>query len=120
VNNTTNGQIFMETINFTVDNVQFDPEADLISNNNSVVLDLDDEDPEMQFSVYPNPAKTELFIHKPNGLNISNIKIIDLFGRVVLESEFENNINIESLSSGLHFIEFNTNQGSFHKRLLKQ
>jgi len=118
--NTSNGQVFLEGIMFNVANIQFDPEFDLISNNNSVVLGLNDEFPGLQFSVFPNPANTEIFIQKPNDLVISNIRIRDILGRLVLESPFQDNLNIESLSTGLHFLTFTTNKGFIHKRLLKQ
>ncbi len=120
LNNTSNGQVFTEVVAFNIDNIQFDPEFDLISKNNSVVLGLNDEFPNVQFSVYPNPANTEIFIQKPNDLEISNIRIYDIFGRLVKESNEQRRLNIEELSTGLHFMIFETSSGTIHKRLLKQ
>lgn len=120
LNNTSNGQIFLETVTFNVTSIQFDPESDLISKNNSVVLGLDDELPNVQFLLYPNPAKTEIFIQKTSNLDILNIRIYDILGRMVLEPPFQDRLNIESLSTGLHFLTFYTNEGLIHKRLLKQ
>ena len=51
---------------------------------------------------------------------ISKIRIFDVLGRIVKESNFKNRINIERLSTGLHFLIIETNEGTIHKRLLKQ
>ncbi|NNL15660.1 MAG: T9SS type A sorting domain-containing protein [Flavobacteriaceae bacterium] len=120
LNHTSNGQVFLESVTFEVDNIQFDPESDLISRNNSVVLGLSDSILDVSFVVYPNPAHSEVFIQKPNDLIISKIEILDLLGRKVKEMLFESKISIELLSSGLHFLKFETNKGTIHKRLLKQ
>ena len=120
LDNTSNGQVFLEPVTFSVDNIQFDLESDLISKNNSVVLGLNDAIGDISFSVYPNPANTEVFIQKPNDMIISKIRIFDVLGRTVKETNFKNRINIEQLSTGLHFLTIETNKGTIHKRLLKQ
>ncbi len=120
LNNTSNGQVFLEPVTFNVDNIQFDLESDLISKNNLVVLGLNDVISDVAFSVYPNPANTEVFIQKPNDVIISKIRIFDVLGRKVKETNFKNRINIELLSTGLHFLTIETNKGTIHKRLLKQ
>ena len=70
--------------------------------------------------MYPNPAQTEFYIQKPSDLSITNIQIFDVLGRIVKENPYQNNVNIEALSTGLHFIRFETNRGVIHKTLLKQ
>lgn len=120
LNNSTNGEVFLETVTFNVSDIQFDPEFDLISNSNSVLLGIDEEDLNLQLIVYPNPTKNQFFIQKPNNLSISNIQIFDVLGRMVTETSYQNSVNIETLSTGLHFIKFETNKGSIYKRLLKQ
>lgn len=120
LDNTSNGQVFLEPVTFNVDNIQFDLESDLISKNNSVVLGLNDEILDMPLLVYPNPANNEVFIRKPNDMIISKIRIFDVLGRAIKETNFMNRINIEQLSEGLHFLTIETNKGTIHKRLLKQ
>lgn len=120
LDNTSNGQVFIEPVTFDVDNVQFDPEFDLISKNNSVVLGVNDEIIDVSFVVSPNPANSEVFIQKPSNLVVKNIRIFDIVGRLVKETSFQYRLNIESLSTGLHFMIFETDIGSIHKRLLKQ
>lgn len=118
--NTTNGQSFIEDVNFTVAEIQFDPEYDLISKNNLVILGLDDLSLNNAFSIYPNPAQTEFFIQKPEDISVLKIQIFDVLGRLVKETSYQSKISIERLSSGLHFVKFNTDKGVIHKTLLKQ
>ena len=120
LNNTSNGEVFLETVSFDVSSIQFDPEYDLISKNNTVTLGIDELNLESSFLVYPNPAQTEFYIQKPSDLSITNIQIFDVLGRIVKENPYQNNVNIEALSTGLHFIRFETNRGVIHKTLLKQ
>ena len=120
LDNTINGEVFLEAVTFNVSSVQFDPEYDLISKNNTVILGADDPNLDVSFIVYPNPAQTEFFIQKSNALSISNIQIFDVLGRMIKETPYQANVNIEALSTGLHFIKFETNKGTIHKTLLKQ
>ncbi len=120
LDNTINGEVFLEAVTFNVSSVQFDPEYDLISKNNTVILGADDPNLDVFFIVYPNPAQTEFFIQKSNALSISNIQIFDVLGRMIKETPYQANVNIEALSTGLHFIKFETNKGTIHKTLLKQ
>ena len=120
LNNITNGEVFLQTVAFDVSDIQFDPEYDLISKNNTVTLNINELNLESSFVLYPNPAQTEFYIQKPSDLSISNIQIFDFLGRIVKETSYQNNINIEALSTGLHFIKVETNKGTIHKRLLKQ
>ena len=61
------------------------------------------------FSLYPNPAKTEVFIKNSTGTRLSKVKVFDLTGKLVLTKAVENNettpsVNIATLSSGLYLI----------------
>jgi len=69
--------------------------------------------------VYPNPVNTLLHIKKPDDLTINSLKIYNLLGQLVEEFSFLETIDVEHLSSGMHFIVFQTNKGVFHKKVLK-
>ncbi len=120
LNNTSNGEIFLEPVTFNVNEIQFDPEYDLISRNNTIVLGVDEPNLDLTFLIYPNPAQSDFYIQNPSTLSISSIQIFDVLGRMVKETSYQNSINIETLSTGLHFVKFNTNKGVIHKTLLKQ
>lgn len=120
LNNTSNGEVFIEAVTFDVSSILFDPEFDLISKDNIVLSGIDALNLDLSVLVYPNPAQTEFYIQKPSELSISKIQIFDILGRIVKEKTYQNNINIETLSTGLHFIKIVTNIGIIHKTLLKQ
>ena len=59
-------------------------------------------------SFYPNPAKTEIFIKNSSGAMLSNVKIFDLTGKLILSKAIENSdtpsVTIADLSSGMYLI----------------
>lgn len=55
-------------------------------------------------SIYPNPANDVVKILNDNNLNITNIEIVDLTGRVVLNTDKTDDINITELSEGQYFV----------------
>jgi aminopeptidase N len=118
--NITNGQEFIEVVNFTIDTVEFDPESDIISKDNSVSLNTELFVLDKELLVYPNPSSSMIYVNKPFALDIEIVRIFDVLGKLIIEQPFEDAINIETLSSGLHFIQFETNEGIIHKSLLKQ
>jgi len=117
--NTFQGQTFTETVNFSVSEVLFDPDFDLISRNNIVTLSTNTYSIANSLIMYPNPTTTYLKFEKSEALTINAIQIFDVLGKLVLETDYQESIRTESLSSGIHFVKFSTNQGVFHKRLLK-
>ena len=120
LDNTTNMQQFLNSVNFTVANVLFDPEADLISKNNSVTLGIDHVQLEASLFLYPNPVSQTLNIQKPESLDISKISIYNTLGQLVLQqSNISNTINVSTLVSGLFFVQLQTNKGQINKSLLK-
>src|SRR5690606_35619750 len=116
LDNTTNMQQFLNSVNFTVDNVLFDPEADLISKNNSVTLGIDHVQLEASLLLYPNPVSQTLNIQKPESLDISKISIYNTLGQLVLQqSNISNTINVSTVVSGLFFVQLQTNKGQINK-----
>ena len=120
LDNTTNNEEFFRDVTFTVSQVEFDPETDLISKDNTVLLSTEEYIPDIEFKIFPNPVQAELQIQKPTQMDITAIKVFNILGQLVLEPEFNEIINVTSLSTGLHFIRFETNEGIIYKSLLKQ
>jgi len=120
LDHTTNGQQFNEAITFTVASIEFDPEADLISRNSTTTLSNEDFTLNTELAMFPNPASTALNLRVPSDLEITNIKIFNPLGQLVKDVGFTPTISVSDLSSGLHFIKFETNQGVFFKSMLKK
>ena len=65
---------------------------------------IDESIAENNVSIYPNPAKDVIKILNDNNLNITNVEILDLTGRTVLNTEKTSNINISELPEGQYFV----------------
>lgn len=65
LNNTSNNQYFTETIPFTVASVEFNYEYQMLEKNSTVIQDNTLSTTEFnadEFSLYPNPARNELYL----------------------------------------------------------
>ena len=120
LNHTIDGELFDKPVAFDVAFIEFDPEVDLISKNNTIVLSNDEFLLDIKFTLIPNPASTFVSIKKPENLHIKNITVYNVLGEVINVFNNQEHINISKLSSGLHFVKFETNFGTIHKSLLKQ
>jgi hypothetical protein len=77
--------------------------------------------------IYPIPSNNRIFINYNNqSESILNIKIFNLNGRTVYFSKFYNksegnqvSIDISTLSTGMYFIEIDTDNGSIIKKIVK-
>lgn len=119
LDNTTNEQNFLQTVGFTVQTILFDPESDLISNNNNVVLSTEDLEINDQLVLYPNPTSEVLYIEKPDGVEISELKIYNTLGQLINQLPWNATIDTTSWSTGLLFIQFETSAGVITKSVLK-
>jgi hypothetical protein len=120
LDNTFGGQEFLETINFQVIQVDIDPDAHLISRNNSSTLGLEDVVSESEFSIYPNPVSTTLFIEKPANILIENIAVFNVLGQVENLISNEEKIEVSQLIPGFYFMRIQTSQGTINKSFLKR
>lgn len=91
---------------------------DLVNNNPASIAELD----ETNFNIYPNPTSNSITITHNN--NISEIKLVDVYGKTV-----ESHISIQSdvvislvhLESGVYFLSYVSDQGIvYSKRVVKQ
>ena len=64
----------------------------------------DVEEVQKIFLVYPNPVKDLLTI---NGI-YKSIKIYDIFGKIVLNTDYQKTINTTALSNGVYFVNINS------------
>lgn len=117
--NSVNNEDFFNTINFNVASIEFDPESDLISKNNSVVLSTSLQGFIKNIKIFPNPAFSELNILKPEILEVSEILIFNALGQLLYQSNWAPIINVNSFSSGILFIKLHTNEGVINKSVLK-
>ncbi|MBA6153933.1 M1 family aminopeptidase [Gelidibacter maritimus] len=119
LDHTTNQENFTKTIDFMVAEIVIDPEFDIISNNNSVVLSTDERFLNTEIKLYPNPASDSFSINKPDGLTVDEVRLYNAMGQLILTSGWNGAIDLSALSTGLFFVELHTNRGRINKSLLK-
>lgn len=119
INNTTNNEDFIVNVPFQVIDIEFDPNKDIISNNNTATLSNDYFTIDKTISISPNPSSNKIHINLPNTISIEKVLFFNALGQLVLTKN-EKDITINSLSNGPYFIQITTNNGVFHKNFIKK
>ncbi|MDA8729104.1 CotH kinase family protein [Flavicella sp.] len=82
------------------------------------------EDPPKDFlSIYPNPIDTYLNIRIANGARFQKLTLWDVNGRQVESYQTDKSsieLNLETLESGIYFIEIATENRTFYKKLIRK
>jgi len=116
--NTTNNQEFIISVPFSITNAVFDPEKDLISKNNTVTLGKENFNLEKAIVLYPNPVSNELHVQIPSNITLEKVIIFNNLGQKIIENNTLN-FSVNQLSSGVHFVQIQTSEGTFHKKIIK-
>ncbi|NRA92925.1 MAG: T9SS type A sorting domain-containing protein, partial [Psychroserpens sp.] len=118
LDHTSDGQQFLESVTFQVDQVLLNPEFDIISRNNEV-LSVDDLQIDTALKIYPNPTSGVIYINKPQSLEVSSVRIYNALGELLFDTIWSDEIDVSEISSGILFLQLETNNGIINKRLLK-
>ena len=71
-------------------------------------------------SIYPNPANNIISIN--SSIKINKVDVIDIYGKLIISKNIENNnysINVSNLSNGIYFIKFQTEVGIKNEKFIK-
>ncbi|MGV9004167.1 M1 family aminopeptidase [Flavobacterium sp.] len=117
--NSFNNQEFIINVPFAVTSVVFDPDKHLIARNSTATLGNYTTEWNQTISVYPNPTNSILHIEKPDDLTIDAVTLYNSLGQMVMKST-NTVLSIENLPLGVYEIQLSTNEGEFHKRIIKQ
>jgi hypothetical protein len=75
------------------------------------------------FAAYPNPAKNVLNLNSTTGVQIDQVQLADLNGRIVRNIETgsvtETQINMGDLASGVYFLKVQSSAGTGVKKIMK-
>ncbi len=108
-----------DTINYTVTNSCSSAIASTVITINHCTLVINtNEHLQNEWSIYPNPAKTELTITAPN--NIGNVTITNLIGQKVYTHECNAEkvqVDVSGFAAGVYFIKIN---GAEVRKFVKQ
>ena len=119
LNNTFNGEEIIANVPFPITSVAFDPERHLIAANSTITLANQNFDLNSAISIYPNPSSEVLHIQMPNSLSLEKVTIYNNLGQKVLESATVD-FSITALATGVHYIEIQTAEGTYHKKFIKK
>lgn len=76
-----------------------------------------------KFAVYPNPSNSFVTITNNDSILLSNVSFTDLNGRTVKNQDFTGvssaEINVSDLTTGIYFMNVNTDQGMVTKKFVK-
>ncbi|MCZ4317784.1 M1 family aminopeptidase [Aequorivita viscosa] len=120
LDNTTNNQTYQPTVNFEVRNVNFDPEYDIISKNNNVVLSNEDFVLEHQIVFYPNPTSGIINLEKPASLNVKKVEVFNALGQVLYSEAFSGTVDVSKFANGILFLRLETSEGIINKTIVKK
>ncbi|WP_418638148.1 M1 family aminopeptidase [Winogradskyella sp.] len=119
LNNTINNEQFFETVNFTVQEVLIDPDYHLISKNNTVSLSTSDFNFDDDIILYPSPTTSVINLIKPEHIEVETIKVYNSLGQLVLQHHWSAQIHLNTLTSGLLFVQIQTKDKTITKRVVK-
>jgi len=118
--NTSNGQLFTETVPFTVSSVVFDPDKQLISRNNSVTLtsgSLEVED----ILAFPNPVGEQITIATADGVTLESTVLFNSAGQLILKQDANQPvIHFSGIAKGIMILQINTDKGVYYRTLIKE
>lgn len=84
----------------------------------SALLSLEANEISKNFTAYPNPVNNQLQLELSPYLEFKKANIYNYSGQLVLQSK-KPYINVSSLSSGIYFLEVETNKGKGVKKIIK-
>ncbi len=89
--------------------------------NVKCLVGLKDQLENLDISIHPNPATNEVEITGTDISDLSNVKIMDLKGNVLMDQSYKPgyNLSIRSLEPGLYLLRFRTKRGLAIRRLVK-
>ncbi len=120
VDNTFEGQNTIIDLGYEVLYIVFDPDAHLISKNNTVILGISEAELDNTIEVFPIPADNYLTISKSDNIELIDVKIMDVQGKIIACQYLEGEINIEGLNEGQYSLILTTNKGVLHKPFIKK
>lgn len=80
-------------------------------------LSVDDVDNELNVNVYPNPTTGMVYI---DAENVPFVKVVDLSGRIVMEQQKTNVLDLSALQTGVYLLQLESNDQSTVKRIIKK
>lgn len=118
-----NGCVFVDDINGAYMNNTniWNPNFNYVNNESAcVALSLQDTFTTQEVSIFPNPASSKLYLKIPDGLIINRMIVTDISGKKVMELQgISNEIDVESLETGMYIIRFLNGERNMVAKFMK-
>lgn len=119
LDNTSNGQIILKPVPFTVTGVVFNPKNDIISKNSTMTLGNEDFALIEGIKLYPNPTSNTLNLQLPESVSVEKAVFYNSLGQIVKESKSETSWDVSSLPTGINYIKIYTDSGIKQMKFVK-
>ncbi|MFN3752994.1 M1 family aminopeptidase [Flavobacterium sp.] len=117
--NTFNGEEIIANVPFAITAVVFDPERHIISRNSNATLGNENFDMANAIVLYPNPSVDVLHIQMPTDIVLEKVTIYNSLGQNIAENNTLD-FSVSHLSSGVHYLQIQTSEGTYHKKFIKK
>ncbi len=93
---------------------------------NQVLSVEDNQLSDSDLTVYPNPTNNIVSISNPGSLKMKSVNIYDINGRLILANDMTSNpygatnIDLSSFDSGMYLFVIKTENGEYHKQIIKE
>jgi hypothetical protein len=107
-------------------NIYFDYNFPILTNKATSTfktLGTQDFDFASYFTLYPNPAKSDLNITAKETINVKSISVYNTLGQLVLvvtNADKVSKIDVSSLQAGNYFLQLKTDKGTSNTRFIKE
>ena len=103
--------------------VVVDPEKWTMEKVNSLIIDMNEIESPVYFTVGPNPVTDQLNVYFPNGINNNiSLELTDLSGKTIYKADIQNEktkIDMSELPRGMYILQAANGYNSMHRKLLK-
>jgi len=83
------------------------------------ILGIEDRLETNSVRMFPNPVNDILKIETKKGVQLENVKLYSIFGRLLLETQ-EDQINFANRASGIYLVEVSTDAGKVVRKVIKE
>ena len=105
-------------MDFNVSSIEVNPEFDVISKNNQILLSSQVPEINDKLVIYPNPTHSNIEIKKPYFLEINNIELYNINGQLISTYAYSKNLELGTLNQGQYFLKFDSESGNIYKSLI--
>lgn len=96
-----------------------DYSTDSIPADCSTTLSINDKQNQLDYSIYPNPTQTVLYLKTNQSLVNTTVYIYDLSGKTQQFTFGKNEISVQELANGVYFLEIIDNNKTYRYRFVK-